>query len=68
MIRDGIKDGSLRQVDDRALSIALFDAFNGIGRWYNEKGASDLQSILDQYFSIFLKGIEAPDTKPGSKR
>lgn len=60
MIRDGIRDGSLRQVDDRALSIAMFDAFNGIGRWYNEKGASDLTSILDQYFSIFLQGIEAP--------
>ena len=68
MIRDGITDGSLRQVDDRALSIAMFDAFNGIGRWYSEKGASDLTSILNQYFSIFLQGVETPDTKPVGKR
>ena len=68
MIRDGIKDGSLRQVDDRALSIAMFDAFNGIGRWYNEKGSSDLHSILDQYFSIFLQGIETTNNKTTNRR
>lgn len=59
IIRDGIKDGSLRPCDDRALAIAMFDAFNGIGRWFNAKGASSLDAILDQYVSIFLDGVAA---------
>lgn len=59
IIRDGIKDGSLRPCDDRALAIAMFDAFNGIGRWFNAKGPSSLEAVLDQYVGIFLRGVVA---------
>ncbi len=57
IIKDGIKDGSIRRCDERALAIAMFDAFNGIGRWFDAKGASKLSDILDQYIGIFLNGI-----------
>lgn len=59
IIREGIADGSMRRCDERALAIALFDAFNGIGRWYDAKGANSLSEILDQYIAIFVKGIAA---------
>ncbi|MBI1238217.1 MAG: TetR family transcriptional regulator [Alphaproteobacteria bacterium] len=59
IIREGIADGSIRRCDERALAIALFDAFNGIGRWYDAKGANSLAQILDQYIAIFVKGIAA---------
>ncbi|MFZ3035420.1 MAG: TetR/AcrR family transcriptional regulator [Parvibaculum sp.] len=57
IIKDGIEDGSIRRCDERVLAIALFDAFNGLGRWYNEKGPAALSTIVDQYISIFVRGI-----------
>lgn len=59
IIKDGIKDGSIRRCDERALAIALFDAFNGLGRWYDENGPVLLSTIVEQYLTIFLKGIKA---------
>jgi AcrR family transcriptional regulator len=59
IISDGIGDGSIRPVDERALAIALFDAFNGLGRWFNPKGPSTLTAIVDQYLAIFLRGVAA---------
>ncbi|HEY4343328.1 MAG TPA: TetR/AcrR family transcriptional regulator [Parvibaculum sp.] len=57
MIRDGIEDGSIRPCDDRIVAIAMFDAFNGLGRWFDEKGSSSLSEITEQYIEIFLTGI-----------
>lgn len=59
MIKDGMKDGSIRPVDERVLAIAMFDAFNGLGRWYNEAGPAPLPTIVDQYLSVFASGIAA---------
>lgn len=61
IIKDGIKDRSIRRCDERVLAIAMFDAFNGIGRWFDPKGASKLSDILDQYIEIFLSGISAAE-------
>ncbi len=57
IIRDGIRDGSIRPCDERALAIAMFDAFNGLGRWFNERGPSSLSAVVDQYLAIFLNGV-----------
>lgn len=59
MIRDGIKDGSIRSCDERVLAIALFDAFNGLGRWFDPKGALELPTVIDRYLDIFIGGIRA---------
>lgn len=59
MIKDGMKDGSIRPVDERVLAIAMFDAFNGLGRWYDESGPAPLSTITDQYLSVFASGIAA---------
>lgn len=68
IIRDGIEDGSIRACDDRTLSIAMFDAFNGIARWHTSKGALSLSEVAEQYLAIFEKGIAAGRTSaPGRK-
>ncbi len=62
MIADGVKDGSIRRCDERALAMALFDAFNGLARWYDPEGPTKLADVIEQYLAIFLHGIEAPVT------
>jgi AcrR family transcriptional regulator len=59
LIRDGIRDGSIRPLDERALSMALFDAFNGLARWYDKRGAMPLSAIVEQHLSVFLNGISS---------
>jgi AcrR family transcriptional regulator len=57
IIREGIAEGSFRPCDDRALANALFDAFNGLAKWFNPKGASSLAALVEQYLAIFLHGV-----------
>lgn len=57
IIKDGIKDGSIAGCDERVLATMLFDAFNGLARWYNPKGPTPLAGIVEQYFGILLKGV-----------
>ena len=59
VIRTGVTDGSIRPVDERCLAISLFDAFNGLARWFDPKGPVALATIADRYLSIFVQGIGA---------
>ena len=64
IVAEGIRDGSIRPCNERAVANALFDAFNGIGRWFNPKGPATLDETIDQYLEIFLSGIAASDPPP----
>jgi TetR/AcrR family transcriptional regulator, cholesterol catabolism regulator len=59
IIVGGVADGSIRPCDERAVGIALFDAFNGLGRWFDPRGPTPLSVIIEQYLSVFLTGIAA---------
>lgn len=59
MVTDGIKDGSIKRCDDRLLVFAMFDAFNGLARWYDEKGELPLKTIVERYLAMFTDGIAA---------
>jgi AcrR family transcriptional regulator len=63
IIKDGIKDGSIKPCDERTLAIAMFDAFNGLGRWFDAKGDLSLATVVDQYLGIFAAGIAATGSK-----
>lgn len=63
MIKDGIKDGSIRSCDDRAVAIALFDAFNGLSRWVDPNGPMPISAIADEYIAIFVRGISVSSVK-----
>jgi TetR/AcrR family transcriptional regulator, cholesterol catabolism regulator len=60
IIREGVADGAFRPCDDRVVAIALFDAFNGLAKWFNPKGAQRLAPIVEQYLGIFLQGVASP--------
>ena len=68
MIVAGIADGSIRPCDDRALAMALFDAFNGLARWFDRKGPMSLKTIVDRYLSFFAVGVDGRQrTDDGAK-
>lgn len=64
IITRGVADGSIRPCDERAVGIALFDAFNGLARWFDPKGPTPLSAVIEQYLAVFLNGIAA-DHGPG---
>jgi len=57
IIRQGIADGTYRPCDDLAVASAMFDAFNGLAKWFNPKGPTPLPGMVERYFDIFLDGI-----------
>lgn len=59
IVTDGIKDGSIKRCDDRLLVFAMFDAFNGLARWFDEKGPTPLKTIIEQYLAMFLDGVRS---------
>ena len=37
----------------------MFDAFNGLAKWFNPKGPTSLAKMVEQYLDIFLNGISS---------
>jgi TetR/AcrR family transcriptional regulator, cholesterol catabolism regulator len=73
IIREGVSEGVFRPCDDRVLAIALFDAFNGLAKWFDPRGGQSLAWIVEQYLGIFLDGVAnsagggSPGQPPDSK-
>lgn len=63
IIVDGIKDGSIRACDERILSIAMFEAFNGLTLWYDPNGPKTLTEIAEEHLSIFIQGVASSNAK-----
>ena len=61
IIAQGIADGSIRSVDPKKLSFALFGAFNWITYWYQQSGSQKPETIADQYLDFFARGVLSPD-------
>lgn len=59
-IAQGIADGSIRSCDPKALSFALFGAFNWITFWYQSNGAMQPAAIADTFLDIFARGVVPP--------
>jgi len=58
VIKDGVNDGSIARCDERILANALFDAFNGLSRWFSADGPAPRSVVVDQYLALFMKGID----------
>jgi AcrR family transcriptional regulator len=63
IIREGVAAGAFRPCDDLALASALFDAFNGLAKWFNPKGPTPLAKMVEHYLDIFLYGTTTATTK-----
>ena len=61
VIRDGVSDGSIARCDERVLANVLFDAFNGLSRWFSGAGPTSLSVIVNQYLAVFTDGVDARD-------
>lgn len=57
IIAQGIADGSIRSVDPKRLSFALFGAFNWVTYWYQTEGAQTPETIADQFLDFFARGV-----------
>ena len=62
IIRQAIADGAYRPCDDMALASAMFDAINGLAKWFNPKGPTPLTKMIDRYFDIFLHGVASKES------
>ena len=57
MVKAGVADGSLREVDPADVSRAFFAAFNGIPVWYRPGGRRSPARIADDFLLLLLTGV-----------
>ena len=57
LLKDGVKDGSIRSCDTKMTAFALAGALNWIPHWYREKQALSPQQIADAFVTIFEEGL-----------
>jgi TetR/AcrR family transcriptional regulator, cholesterol catabolism regulator len=62
MVRTGIADGTLREVDPADASRALFGAFNGLPLWFRPGMKRSAGRIADDFLVMMLNGL-APEEK-----
>jgi len=57
MVRTGVVDGSLRDVDPATVSRAMFGAFNGIPLWFRPGARRSPGRIADDFLVLLLTGV-----------
>ncbi len=63
IIREGVEDGSFREVDDAVASFALLGVQNWLITWYREGGRLEPSELAEGFFELFLLGLSA-DQRP----
>ncbi|MBB6125311.1 TetR/AcrR family transcriptional regulator [Sphingobium subterraneum] len=58
MISEGHTDGSVAPCDPLLAARALFGAFNGIPRWFNNEGSLRPREVAEAYLDIVLRGLQ----------
>ena len=61
IIREGIEDGSFREVDDAVASFALLGVQNWLITWYREGGRLQPSELAEGFFDLFLLGLSADE-------
>jgi AcrR family transcriptional regulator len=57
LLREGAKEGELREVDDKLAAFAVIGAMNWLYAWFDETGPLDGREIGYQYADFFLSGL-----------
>ena len=60
IIEAGIASGEIRSLNSQTVALVLFDAFNGLARWFNKRGPEPLSKIVDLHLEVLLRGIIQP--------
>lgn len=57
LIREGQSDGSIGPCNPSIAARALFNAFNGIPRWFRQGGELNAHDVADSYLDLFINGL-----------
>lgn len=57
LLREGVRDGSLRSADVRMATFALSGAMNSIAQWYDPAGQLSAQDIAERLWDTFAEGL-----------
>ncbi len=57
IIRQGVKDGSIKSCNSTIIAILLFDALNGISAWYRNEGELNHEDLVGQVLLLVTDGL-----------
>jgi AcrR family transcriptional regulator len=60
ILRNGIADGSFRDLDPRLAAMAIFGSCNWAYQWYDRDGLLEVHDIARAFCDQFLHGIASP--------
>jgi AcrR family transcriptional regulator len=60
MIRDGIRDGSLRASDADIATYAILLQCTGVALWFDPRGSLDLDRVAELHVELVLGSLQAP--------
>jgi AcrR family transcriptional regulator len=61
LIRDGIRDGSLRPCNIHLAALTVIGAFNFIGHWYRAGSEYNTDQVFEGLITVLLYGIANPE-------
>jgi AcrR family transcriptional regulator len=59
LVREGIRSGEFRAVDEKAAVFAILGACNWFTQWYNPAGAAGHEMFAETFSGLFLDGLRA---------
>ena len=65
IVEQGMKDGSLRDVDPKMLVFTMLGALQLIPNWFSPHGRLSGPEVADAITDILLYGLATPDASPG---
>jgi AcrR family transcriptional regulator len=57
LVREGVRDGSIRACDVRMTAFALAGALNWIAHWYREQRSMSAEQIAEAFVDLFEQGL-----------
>ena len=57
LLREGVRDGSLRSADIRMSTFAISGAMNSIAQWYSPSGKLSPEEIAERLWDSFAEGL-----------
>ena len=57
IIREGVEDGTIRDVDPKMTTFLLFGAMNWVAHWYQESGDLTPEQVADHFITVLTGGL-----------
>jgi AcrR family transcriptional regulator len=63
LLRDGVRDGSIRRCNVKMTAFALAGALNWIAHWYREQRSMSARQIADAFVNVFEQGLRPREAR-----